>query len=77
LENLKSEIRAIPKPPEHLKILEEKLEKGKEKMLEKIEQKLFLGCENLCGDGVCQEVVCMAVGCPCPETPITCPEDCK
>jgi hypothetical protein len=33
-------------------------------------------CRDLCGDGVCQEVVCMAVGCPCPETPQTCPEDC-
>jgi len=33
-------------------------------------------CRDLCGDGVCQEVVCMAVGCPCPETPQTCPQDC-
>jgi hypothetical protein len=35
------------------------------------------GCKNLCGDGVCQEIVCMAIGCPCPETPETCPQDCK
>lgn len=34
-------------------------------------------CEDLCGDGICQEVVCMAVGCPCAETPENCPEDCK
>ncbi len=34
-------------------------------------------CVDLCGDGICQEVVCMAIGCPCPETPITCPEDCE
>lgn len=33
-------------------------------------------CKNLCGDGICQEIVCMAVGCPCPETPETCPQDC-
>lgn len=34
-------------------------------------------CEDRCGDGICQEIVCMAIGCPCPETPETCPEDCK
>lgn len=34
-------------------------------------------CRNMCGDGVCQEVVCMAVGCPCPETPSNCPSDCS
>lgn len=34
-------------------------------------------CADLCGDGICQEVVCMAIGCPCPETLETCPEDCK
>jgi hypothetical protein len=34
-------------------------------------------CKDLCGDGVCQEIVCMAVGCPCPESPSQCPADCK
>jgi len=34
-------------------------------------------CENKCGDGECQEIVCMAVGCPCAETSDTCPGDCK
>ncbi|MEM4215472.1 MAG: DUF333 domain-containing protein [Candidatus Anstonellales archaeon] len=34
-------------------------------------------CKDMCGDGTCQEVVCMAVGCPCPETPETCPQDCR
>ncbi len=34
-------------------------------------------CEDLCGDGICQEVVCMAIGCPCSETPESCPSDCK
>jgi hypothetical protein len=34
-------------------------------------------CKNLCGDGTCQEMVCMALGCPCPETAENCPKDCK
>jgi len=34
-------------------------------------------CADLCGDGICQELVCMAIGCPCSETPETCPSDCK
>lgn len=46
----------------------EKVDKCPEKMR---------GCIDLCGDGVCQEVVCMAIGCPCPETKETCPTDCK
>ena len=33
-------------------------------------------CEDKCGDGICQEIVCMAIGCPCPETPENCPQDC-
>jgi hypothetical protein len=33
-------------------------------------------CVDRCGDGVCQEIVCMAVGCPCAETPTSCPQDC-
>jgi hypothetical protein len=33
-------------------------------------------CKDLCGDGMCQEIVCMAVGCPCAESPQTCPRDC-
>lgn len=34
-------------------------------------------CVNKCGDGVCQEIVCMAVGCPCTETAQSCPKDCE
>ena len=34
-------------------------------------------CQNMCGDGSCQVLVCQAVGCPCPESPSTCPADCK
>jgi len=33
-------------------------------------------CEDLCGDGKCAEMVCMAVGCPCAESAETCPKDC-
>jgi len=34
-------------------------------------------CEDKCGDGICQEIVCQAIGCPCSETSQTCPQDCK
>ncbi|MBU0466541.1 MAG: DUF333 domain-containing protein [Nanoarchaeota archaeon] len=33
-------------------------------------------CESLCGDGACQEIVCLGEGCPCAETIETCPGDC-
>jgi hypothetical protein len=35
------------------------------------------GCKDLCGDGICQEMVCMAVGCPCAESVTTCSTDCR
>jgi hypothetical protein len=35
------------------------------------------GCRDLCGNGNCEEVVCMAVGCPCAESHSRCPVDCK
>jgi putative hemolysin len=34
-------------------------------------------CQDLCGDGICDEIVCLAIGCPCAETKETCPKDCK
>lgn len=34
-------------------------------------------CVDKCGDGVCQEMVCMGEGCPCAETREFCPADCK
>lgn len=34
-------------------------------------------CEDACGNGSCGEVVCQAQGCPCAETPSTCPADCQ
>jgi hypothetical protein len=33
-------------------------------------------CVDRCGDGQCQEMVCMAIGCPCAETHQSCPKDC-
>ena len=33
-------------------------------------------CKDICGDGICQEVVCDAIGCPCAETASSCPQDC-
>ncbi len=38
---------------------------------------LLRNCVDKCGDGTCQEIVCSAVGCPCAETKITCPQDCE
>jgi hypothetical protein len=34
-------------------------------------------CKDLCGNGQCEEMVCMAIGCPCAETKASCPQDCK
>lgn len=34
-------------------------------------------CKNLCGDGNCDEIVCMATNCPCSETKESCPQDCS
>ena len=49
------------------------------KRSEEVEVKSETGwqnCKDLCGDGICQEVVCLAEGCPCAETSQNCPEDC-
>ena len=34
-------------------------------------------CVDRCGDGECQEIVCMGTGCPCAETAESCPSDCR
>lgn len=34
-------------------------------------------CKNKCGDGICQQVVCTSLNCPCAETNETCPIDCS
>ncbi len=33
-------------------------------------------CKDLCSDGICQEIVCLAAGCPCAESTESCPADC-
>lgn len=33
-------------------------------------------CNDMCGDGECQEIVCMEVDCPCSETVEACSADC-
>ena len=33
-------------------------------------------CVDRCGDEICQRKVCMAEGCPCQESPRSCPADC-
>lgn len=32
---------------------------------------------NTCGDGICQDTVCMGQNCPTPESPQNCPADCQ
>ncbi|MGV8151353.1 MAG: hypothetical protein ACP5NV_06525 [Candidatus Woesearchaeota archaeon] len=33
-------------------------------------------CENKCGDGLCDDIVCQSANCTCEETRDNCPEDC-
>jgi len=33
-------------------------------------------CSDLCGNGQCEEIVCMGEGCPCAENAKTCATDC-
>ncbi len=33
-------------------------------------------CFDACGNGSCDQLMCIACGCPCYETPETCPQDC-
>ena len=34
-------------------------------------------CRDQCGNGVCEQIVCMAIGCPCAESAASCPVDCS
>lgn len=34
-------------------------------------------CADECGNAICDEIVCQAIGCPCAETIETCPVDCE
>ena len=68
----------LQKVPETGKKGIEKALEASSKILERItgngEEKI---CENKCGDGICQEIVCMATGCPCAENKDNCSQDCK
>lgn len=33
-------------------------------------------CRDQCGNGACEEIVCLSTDCPCSETAETCPADC-
>lgn len=33
-------------------------------------------CKDKCGNGTCEQIVCLGSTCPCAETPASCPEDC-
>jgi hypothetical protein len=69
-------IQIIPIPVEAIETKADKIEIEVYKAIE-VNETQPEGCKNLCGDGICQELVCMAIGCPCPETPMNCPVDCK
>ena len=63
------------KSPNSIEIIEDLgLEGGRP--LEKSPGSGKAACRDLCGDGECQEIVCMAVGCPRPESAASCPKDC-
>jgi len=51
-------------------------EAPKRALEESIERLPALECVDICGDGICQKVVCIGVGCPCPEISETC-QDCQ
>lgn len=34
-------------------------------------------CQNKCGDEICQLVVCQGSACPCVESDVICPQDCR
>lgn len=34
-------------------------------------------CVDQCGDGVCQQIVCLGTGCTCSENANLCPQDCR
>lgn len=44
---------------------------------EKVNKERKSFCKDQCGNNFCEEIVCMAEGCPCPESPTTCPQDCS
>jgi hypothetical protein len=45
--------------------------------LQRSERPLKDLCVDACGNGMCEELVCMGSGCPCAESESLCPEDCS
>lgn len=75
-ENLSENPKALERTKNAKQRTIEHLNNMKEKLIERFRNRQP-ACEDLCGDGICQEIVCMAIGCPCAETPVTCPQDCE
>lgn len=74
----------LPEPAEADDVLTKTIERQRINIQERYEWSLiedktksYEGCKNLCGDGNCQEIVCLAVGCPCSENYLSCPADCQ
>ena len=44
--------------------------------VEEIEEEVAI-CVDSCGNGTCEEIVCLGQGCPCSETIESCPSDCS
>lgn len=34
-------------------------------------------CVNMCGNTLCEQYVCIGIGCICSETIVSCPQDCN
>ncbi len=66
---------------QNLQKVPESAKKGIERAIENAQEQINKGekgiCVNKCGDGICQEIVCLATGCPCPEMKENCPADCQ
>lgn len=79
-EKNKKKVKTESKAPvnnESQEVAEEEIsDKTKSQIQQDLNQNSEAACKDLCGDGQCQQIVCMAVGCPCAETPDSCPSDC-
>lgn len=61
----------------HNRVVSMSFDKVPKPLAEDIETNIsFVNCEDRCGDGICDEMVCMAIGCPCRETVDNCQIDC-
>jgi hypothetical protein len=73
----------LPDPSEAEAIMNRVMERVRQKIEEStyIDIDSFEDCikvyPDVCGDGICQEIVCLADGCPCAESVRLCPQDCQ